>query len=85
MVHWCEKCPEIGLVEQYLKIQVTQIDRGASEDLTNSSNDFEIDFKHWTTTDHIELISQELPIDEKTNLLREKVDKIKKLYHNHSI
>ena len=85
MVHWCEKRPEIGLVEQYLKIQVTQIDRGASEDLVNSGNDFEIDFKHWTTTDHTELISQELPIDEKTNLLREKVGKIKKLYHNHSI
>ena len=46
------------------------------------NDDFEIDFKQWTTTDHTELISQKLPVDEKINLLYEKVDKIKNLDHN---
>ena len=86
MVHSCEKFPGIALVEQHLKNQVKQIDRGASEDLVNNDNDdFEIDFKQWMTTYHTELISQELPVDEKINLLSERLDKIKKLDHNDSI
>ena len=57
MVHECEKWPGIGPVEQYSKNQIQKIDGGDSEDLVDIDNDdFEIDFKHWTTTDHTELI-----------------------------
>ena len=57
----------------YLKNQVQQIDRVASEDLADIDNDdFEIDFKQWTRTDHTELISRKLPGDEFINLLCEK-------------
>ena len=76
MVHRCEKCPGIGAVEQYLKNQIQQIDGGASEDLVDMDNDFEIDFKQWMATDCTELISQKLPVDEFINLLCEKLDKI---------
>ena len=77
MVHRCEKYPGIWPVEQYLKNQIQQIDRGASEDVVDIDNDdFEIDFKYWTTTDHTELISQKLPVGEFINLFCGKRDKI---------
>ena len=57
MVHRCEKRPGIGPVEQYLKNQIQQKDRGTSEDLVNNDDDFKIDFQQWMTTDCTQLIT----------------------------
>ena len=60
-----------------MKNQIQKIDGGDSEDLVDIDNDdFEIDFKQWTTTDCTELIFRKLPVDEFINFLREKLDKI---------
>ena len=76
MVHRCSQCPGIEPLKTFLTKALTRNESDNSDSENVESDDPEITFNQWCSTDRAELIKQTTSLSDFIELLSETFDKI---------